>query len=122
MTKHGGSFQLSGDTRDLLRKHGDFFDQLTSLQGDDEASGQIPLKLKGKDPEAHTEAKILSALRGALARRATAPHASRRRAARELSGPAYRFSIFARSSRVWTFFGVNSAFPAILLTVPVNVL
>jgi len=57
MTKHGGTFKLSGDTRDLLRKNRDFFDQLTSLNGDEE-SGKIPLNLLGKDPEAHTEAKI----------------------------------------------------------------
>jgi len=57
MTKHGGTFKLSGETRDLLRKNSDFFEQISDLNGD-EASGKIPLNIRGKDPEARTEAVI----------------------------------------------------------------
>ncbi len=56
MTKHGGTFKLSGETRDLLRKNKDFFEQISALHA--EGPEQIPLNIQGKDPEARTEAKI----------------------------------------------------------------
>lgn len=56
MTKHGGTFKLSGETRDLLRKNKDFFEQISALHA--EGPEQIPLNIQGKDSEARTEAKI----------------------------------------------------------------
>ncbi|MCE9624259.1 MAG: FHA domain-containing protein [Deltaproteobacteria bacterium] len=57
MTKHGGTFKLSGETRDLLRKNKDFFEQISALNGD-EGSDKVPLNIMGKDPEARTETKV----------------------------------------------------------------
>lgn len=57
MTKHGGTFKLSGETRDLLRKNTDFFEQISALNGAEDPE-KIPLILRGKDPKARTEAKI----------------------------------------------------------------
>lgn len=57
MTKHGGTFKLSGETRDLLRENQSFFEEILGLY-DPEDPAKIPLRFKSGDPESHTEAKI----------------------------------------------------------------